>query len=170
MMNRRLRAVFRRAVEMRLGGGRYLLDGYNGRVLTGDVSFTVTTRISASCDHFLLEIEDDGDEGQAGQDRQHLQPGLPHRLRRERLGHCGRLPRPDDLSGGGREPMILLGHEDEGFADTAGHEDGPHRVPGGRLLRHELPVEPTAAREGAGGRGGGPGADPRRDDMRVRGI
>ncbi len=62
--------MFRKALEMRLGGGRYLLDGYNNQVLTGDVSFTVTTRVSASCDHFLMEVYED--DGQAEQDWQHL--------------------------------------------------------------------------------------------------
>lgn len=64
MMNRRLRTVFRKALEMRLGGGRFLLDGYNNQVLTGDVSFTITTRTFGDDNHFLLEIEDETDDEQ----------------------------------------------------------------------------------------------------------
>ena len=56
MGNKRLDAVFRKALEMQLGRGRYELDGYNNTVLTGDISFTITTRINASADHFLLEV------------------------------------------------------------------------------------------------------------------
>lgn len=52
--------VFRKALEMRLGGGRYLLDGYNNQVLTGDVSFTITTRIFGGNNHFLMEVYEDG--------------------------------------------------------------------------------------------------------------
>ena len=53
--------VFRKALEMRLGGGRFLLDGYNNQVLTGDVSFTVTTRTFGGNNHFLMEVYDDAD-------------------------------------------------------------------------------------------------------------
>lgn len=44
-------------------GGRYLLDGYNNQVLTGDVSFTVTTRTFGDNNHFLMEVYDESDEG-----------------------------------------------------------------------------------------------------------
>ena len=57
--NKRLDAVFRKALEMQLGGGQYELDGYNNTVLTGNVSFTITTRINASADHFLLEVHEE---------------------------------------------------------------------------------------------------------------
>ena len=46
---------------MRLGGGRFLLDGYNNQVLTGDVSFTITTRTFGDNNHFLMEVYDDAD-------------------------------------------------------------------------------------------------------------
>lgn len=59
MKNKRLARVAEKAVKMNLGGGYYLLDGYNNTVITSGVSFAVTTRISASCDHFLMEIYED---------------------------------------------------------------------------------------------------------------
>lgn len=54
--NRRLAEVTKKAVEMGLGGGQYLLDGYNQKVLTEGISFTITTRVSASCEHFVMEV------------------------------------------------------------------------------------------------------------------
>lgn len=59
MNNRRLKMVAGLAYRMELGGGQYLLDGYNQKVITDGVSFAITTRISASCDHFLMEIYED---------------------------------------------------------------------------------------------------------------
>ena len=56
MKNRRLKQITATAVEMGLRGGRYELDGYNQKVVTDGVSFAITTRISASCDHWLLEV------------------------------------------------------------------------------------------------------------------
>lgn len=50
--------ITEKAVRMNLRGGQYELDGYNQKVLTDGISFTITTRISASCDHFLLEIDE----------------------------------------------------------------------------------------------------------------
>lgn len=55
-VNRRLAEVAKKAIEMGLGGGQYLLDGYNQKVLTEGISFAITTRVSASCDHFVMEI------------------------------------------------------------------------------------------------------------------
>lgn len=53
--NRRLEAVLAKAVTMGLGGGRYLLDGYNCRVLTGGISFTITTALTSATTIFCLK-------------------------------------------------------------------------------------------------------------------
>lgn len=59
MKNKRLMNIVEKAIRMQLGGGRYELDGYNQKVITNGISFTITTRISASCDHYLMEVYDD---------------------------------------------------------------------------------------------------------------
>lgn len=66
--NKRLDKVLAKAMKMGLGGGKYALDGYNNKVLTGDTIYAITTRVSASCDHFLMEIyeEDETDKCNAG--------------------------------------------------------------------------------------------------------
>ena len=51
--------VAEKAIRMRLGGGRYELDAYNQIVITNGISFTITTRIVASADHFILEVNED---------------------------------------------------------------------------------------------------------------
>lgn len=62
IVNRRLAEVAKKAVEMKIGGGKYLLDGYNQKVLTEGISFAITTRVSASCDHFVMEIYESEDD------------------------------------------------------------------------------------------------------------
>lgn len=59
--NKRLDAVFRKALGMQLGGGMYELDAYNVSVLTGGISFTIRARVNASSDHFLLEVYEEDD-------------------------------------------------------------------------------------------------------------
>lgn len=54
--------MFSKALRMGLGSGVYPLDGYNCNVVTDDVMFSVTTRISACNNYFLIEVyEDDTD-------------------------------------------------------------------------------------------------------------
>ena len=57
--NRRLDAVTAKAVGMHLGGGQWLLDGYNNQVLADGISFAITTRTFGDNNHFLLEIDED---------------------------------------------------------------------------------------------------------------
>lgn len=59
--NRRLDAVLRKAVEMDLGGGQYLLDGYNNDVLCKGISFAITTRTFGDNNHFLMEVYEETD-------------------------------------------------------------------------------------------------------------
>lgn len=54
--NKRLMRVAEKAIKMNLGGGRYPLDGYNNTVIVNGVCYAITTRVSASCDHFLMEV------------------------------------------------------------------------------------------------------------------
>ena len=58
-LNKRLKPIAEVAVRMGLPEGRYELDGYNQKVVTDGISFTITTRISASFDHFVLEVYDE---------------------------------------------------------------------------------------------------------------
>lgn len=46
------------AVRMGLTDGKYQLDGYNQKVVTNGISITITTRISASAQTYLLEIDE----------------------------------------------------------------------------------------------------------------
>ena len=48
--------VTEKAVEMRLRGGHYELDGYNQQVITNGISFAITTRTFGDNNHFLLEV------------------------------------------------------------------------------------------------------------------
>lgn len=57
-MKTRLNRVVKKAVEMNLRGGQYELDEYNNIVVTDGISFTITTRISASCHYYVLEIDE----------------------------------------------------------------------------------------------------------------
>lgn len=50
--------MFLKAIEMRLGGGRYILDCYSSKVITDGVSMAITTRIDGCNNYFLLEIND----------------------------------------------------------------------------------------------------------------
>ena len=50
--------VAEKAHRMGLPPGAYELDGFNQTVLTGGISFTITARVSANCDHWLLEINE----------------------------------------------------------------------------------------------------------------
>lgn len=65
-MNKRLKQVTELAVKMNLRGGQYQLDGYNQKVVTNGISITITTRISASAQTYLLEIDERCDTDQAG--------------------------------------------------------------------------------------------------------
>ena len=58
-LNKRLKSIAAVAVGMGLQEGCYELDGYNQKVVTDGISFTITTRISASFDHFVLEVYDE---------------------------------------------------------------------------------------------------------------
>ena len=55
-MNKALRRVFRTALAMSLGPGKYILDGYNDIVIVSGISLTITTRIDASSNVYLLDI------------------------------------------------------------------------------------------------------------------
>ena len=57
-MKTRLNRVVKKAVEMNLRGGQYELDEYNNIVVTDGISFTITTRISASNHYYVLEIDE----------------------------------------------------------------------------------------------------------------
>lgn len=46
------------AVRMDLTDGKYQLDGYNRKVITNGISITITTRINASAQTYLLEIDE----------------------------------------------------------------------------------------------------------------
>ena len=50
-----------KALEMGLGVGAWPLDCYNNKVATDGVCFTVTTRVSACNNYFILEICDEED-------------------------------------------------------------------------------------------------------------
>ena len=50
--------VAENAVKMRLRGGYYLLDGYDQQVITGGISFAITTRTFGDNNHFLLEVHE----------------------------------------------------------------------------------------------------------------
>ena len=61
--------ITEKAVRMGLCEGRYPLDGYNQKVCTDDVCFTITTRTFGDNNHFLLEIDEtptDTPDDQAG--------------------------------------------------------------------------------------------------------
>jgi hypothetical protein len=58
MRNKRLMNVAEIAVRMGLTDGKYQLDGYNQKVVTNGISITITTRISASAQTYLLEIDE----------------------------------------------------------------------------------------------------------------
>ena len=58
MKNKRLIRTFTQAIGKSLNPGAYLLDAYNDAVITKGVSFTITTRISASAEYFVLEVYD----------------------------------------------------------------------------------------------------------------
>ena len=49
----------RKALGMGLGVGSWPLDCYNNVVMTDGVCFTVTTRVSACNNYFILEIRDE---------------------------------------------------------------------------------------------------------------
>lgn len=55
--------VAEKAVKMRLGGGKYLLDGYNQLVLTEGICFTITTRALLDNNRWLMEINEDESNG-----------------------------------------------------------------------------------------------------------
>jgi hypothetical protein len=65
-MNRRLCSVFQKAVQSHIGGGYYLLDGYNQQVLNDGICFTVTTRTFGDNNHFLLEVYEENSPSAAG--------------------------------------------------------------------------------------------------------
>ena len=55
--------TFRKALELCVGGGFYILDCYNDTVVTDWVCVSVTTRIDACNNYFLLEVyEEDSAE------------------------------------------------------------------------------------------------------------
>ena len=56
--NKRLKMIFEQALGMRLRGGQYPLDGYNRKVLTDGICFTITTRTFGDNNHFLLEVDE----------------------------------------------------------------------------------------------------------------
>lgn len=56
--NKRLAWVMEKAHAMDLGEGCYLLDGYNQKVLTDGVSFTITTRALLDNNRWLIEIDE----------------------------------------------------------------------------------------------------------------
>lgn len=59
--NKRLDIVFGIALGLAELRDVVLLDGYNGKVLTDGVAFTITTRTFGDNNHFLLEINESGD-------------------------------------------------------------------------------------------------------------
>ena len=61
MKNKRLMWITEKAVKMGLRGGQYPLDGYNQKVCTDDICFTITTRTFGDNNHFLLEINERSD-------------------------------------------------------------------------------------------------------------
>lgn len=61
--NKRLDDMIRKAVEMGIGGGRYMLDCYMGRTIRSDISHTITTRTATDNNTFIMEIEDEQETG-----------------------------------------------------------------------------------------------------------
>lgn len=53
--------TLRRAFEMGVGKGFYILDCYNDTVVTDGVSISITTRIDACNNYFLLEVYEETD-------------------------------------------------------------------------------------------------------------
>lgn len=56
--NKRLAWIMGKAYAMNLSGGYYLLDGYNQKVLTDGVSFTITTRALLDNNRWLIEVDE----------------------------------------------------------------------------------------------------------------
>ena len=61
MKNKRLMLIAEMAYRMNLGVGEYPLDGYNQKVITDGICYTVTTRTFGDNNHFLMEIDETED-------------------------------------------------------------------------------------------------------------
>lgn len=59
--------TFRRAFDMGVGCGFYILDCYNDTVVTDGVCVSVTTRINACNNYFLLEVYEETDSDKCDQ-------------------------------------------------------------------------------------------------------
>lgn len=57
-MNKALRKVFAKMIGNIPGPGRFILDGYNNIVVRSGISPTITTRIDASSNIYLLAIDE----------------------------------------------------------------------------------------------------------------
>ena len=53
--------TFLRAIEMGVGSGFYMLDCYNDTVVADGICFSITTRIDACNNYFLLEVYEEVD-------------------------------------------------------------------------------------------------------------
>ena len=47
-----------KALDLGLSEDKRLLDCYNNSVVTNGVSYTITTRISASCHYWVMEVDE----------------------------------------------------------------------------------------------------------------
>ena len=54
----RIAITLEKAVKLGLSREKRLLDCYNNSVVTNGVSYTITTRISASNHYWVMEIDD----------------------------------------------------------------------------------------------------------------
>ena len=59
--------TFRKALKIGVGGGFYILDCYNDTVVTDGICVSITTRIDACNNYFLLEVYEETDSDKCDQ-------------------------------------------------------------------------------------------------------
>ena len=58
MIAKRIGTTMSKALDLGLSEDKRLLDCYNNSVVTNGVSYTITTRISASCHYWVMEVDE----------------------------------------------------------------------------------------------------------------